>query len=103
LEQDARPEKITPEYIEGLFRKIGLAEVELQNYTLTDPVKKKYKAVVRGTNVFAVLRAKRAAGTEALVFNAPFFPKHVAGRKNLASIALMLALAEYFQSKSKQS
>lgn len=100
LEKDDKSETgVSAEYLQQLFLKIGLSEVELQNYTFIDPVTKNETDALRGTNVFAVLRAKRAAGTESLVFNAPYFPRHISSRKNLASIALMLALAEYFQSK----
>jgi len=98
MDQDAKEEKISPQYMQNLLRKMGLAEVELQNFTLMDPVTKKPGDEVRGTNVFAILRAKRSSGTESVVFNAPFFPRNGSTKKNLAAIALMLAVAEYFQS-----
>jgi len=97
--QDATEEKVTPEFIYTLMKSAGMAEVELQNFTVMDPVTKRLEDAVHGKNVYAVHRAKRAAGTEALVFNTPFFSKHGSNRKNFAAIALMLALAEYFKSK----
>ena len=85
---------------EAFFHRIGLVETEIQNYTISDLISKKKEDEGTGTNVFAVMRAKRAAGTESLVFNAPYFPKHrIDSRKNLAAIGIMFALAEYFQSE----
>lgn len=84
---------------EAFFHRLGLVETELQNYTISDLITKKPQDAGTGTNVFAVLRAKRAAGTESIVFNAPYFPKNkLDSRKNLAAIGIMFALAEYFQS-----
>ena len=45
--------------------------------------------------MYGVLRAGRSQGTEAIVLSAPLLPN---GR-NHHGIAVMLALAEYFQSK----
>jgi glycosylphosphatidylinositol transamidase len=96
--QDATEEKVTPDFIYTLLRDVGLAEVEIQNFTLIDPVTKRAGDSLKGKNVYAIHRAKRAAGTEALVFNVPFFSRNGANRRNFAAIALMLSLAEYFQS-----
>lgn len=48
---------------------------------------------VRGQNVYAILRAPRAAGTEAVVLSAPFRADH---DSTLAGIGLMLGLAKAF-------
>lgn len=92
--------RIPPHEFQAFFKRLGLAETEIQNYTISDLISKRKQDEGVGTNVFAVFRAKRAAGTESIVFNAPYFPrnKHDA-RKNLAAIGIMFALAEYFQSK----
>ena len=96
LTKDASQDPVTVNHIATLFKSFGLQEVELQNYTVRDPVTKEIDQP--GTNVYAILRSKRSAGTESLVFNTPFFPNNGPGRKNLAGIAVMLSLAEYFQS-----
>lgn len=92
--------RIPPHEFQQFFKRLGLAETEVQNYTISDLISKRKQDEGVGTNVFAVLRAKRAAGTESLVFNAPYFPRNRQDtRKNLAAIGIMFALAEYFQSK----
>ncbi|ODM95549.1 Glycosylphosphatidylinositol anchor attachment 1 protein [Orchesella cincta] len=90
--------KIPPQEFEAFFHRLGLVETELQNYTISDLISKKKQDEGTGTNVFAVLRAKRAAGTESIVFNAPYFPKNrQSTRRNLAGIGIMFALADYFR------
>ena len=52
-------------------------------------------AIVSGRNVYGILRAGRSLGTESIILTAPLLDK---GR-NHHGIAVMLALAEYFQSQ----
>ncbi|NWU70604.1 GPAA1 protein, partial [Pterocles burchelli] len=49
--------------------------------------------MVRGTNVYGILRAPRAASTEALVLTAPC----TEGPRNNQAVGLLLALAAYFR------
>ena len=48
-----------------------------------------------GRNVYGILRAGRSLGTEAIILSAPLLE----GGRNRHGIAVMLGLAEYFQSK----
>ena len=88
--------QLSPADFTQLFKRIGFQEVEEQNFTVLDPVS---SAETPGSNIYAILRAKRAAGTESLIFNVPYFPKNSKQRKNTAGVALMLAVAEYFASE----
>jgi len=95
---------LTPSDIIAMFHRIGLMETELQNFTMVHPVMSHshdVSGIITGVNAFAVLRAKRAAGTESLILNTPYFSRNgKLGRRNIAGIATMLAIAEYFQGKS---
>lgn len=51
--------------------------------------------MVRGTNVYGILRAPRAPRTEALVLSAPCSE----GNNNNQAVGLLLGLAQYFRSK----
>lgn len=51
--------------------------------------------MVKGTNVYGILRAPRAPRTEALVLSAPCSP----GDDNNQAVGLLLGLAHYFRSK----
>lgn len=52
--------------------------------------------MVKGTNVYGILRAPRAPRTEALVLSAPCSP----GDKDNQAVGLLLGLAQYFRSES---
>lgn len=52
--------------------------------------------MVKGTNVYGILRAPRAASTEALVLTVPCSE----GPHNNQAVGLMLALASYFRGRS---
>ncbi len=56
------------------------------------------KQVFHGKNVYGILRAPRAPGTEAVVLAAPFRPPDTEDRA-YAGIALMLGLAKAFRSE----
>lgn len=49
--------------------------------------------MVKGTNVYGILRAPRAASTESLVLSVPCSE----GQQNNQAVGLMLALASYFR------
>ena len=51
--------------------------------------------MVKGTNVYGILRAPRAPRTEALVLSAPCTP----GDHNNQAVGLLLGLAQYFRSE----
>ncbi|KAJ8272604.1 hypothetical protein GJAV_G00091200 [Gymnothorax javanicus] len=70
-------------------------EVFTQSFSRTlpfpDEIKERY--MVRGTNVYGILRAPRAPRTEALVLSAPCSP----GNNNNQAVGLLLGLAQYFR------
>ncbi|KAG7330525.1 hypothetical protein KOW79_006747 [Hemibagrus wyckioides] len=72
-------------------------EVFTQSFTRTLPFpdENKERFMVRGTNVYGILRAPRAPRTEALVFSAPCSP----GNNNNQAVGLLLGLAQYFRSQ----
>ncbi|CAG7786215.1 unnamed protein product [Allacma fusca] len=94
--KEERNGHLIPEDFVEAFQNIGLQEIEEQNFTLYDPIT---KVPTRGTNVFAILRAKRSAGTESVIFNVPYFPGNSKWRKNTPAVALIVALAEYFSNQ----
>ncbi|KAM8838895.1 glycosylphosphatidylinositol anchor attachment 1 protein [Synchiropus picturatus] len=61
--------------------------------TLPFPDESKERYMVKGTNVYGILRAPRAPRTEALVLSAPCSP----GESNNQAVGLLLALAHYFR------
>uniref|UniRef100_A0A665W000 GPI-anchor transamidase component GPAA1 n=1 Tax=Echeneis naucrates TaxID=173247 RepID=A0A665W000_ECHNA len=63
--------------------------------TLPFPDENKERYMVRGTNVYGILRAPRAPRTEALVLSAPCSP----GDNNNQAVGLLLGLAEYFRNQ----
>lgn len=54
------------------------------------------RQMVKGTNVYGILRAPRAASTESLVLSVPCSE----GPHNNQAVGLMLALASYFRGKA---
>ncbi|KAF3858184.1 hypothetical protein F7725_011385 [Dissostichus mawsoni] len=63
--------------------------------TLPFPDENKERYMVKGTNVYGILRAPRASRTEALVLSAPCTP----GDNNNQAVGLLLGLAQYFRSQ----
>lgn len=84
-------------WLRSQFTQLGL-EVYLHNFTLHYPFGNRY--TVDGYNIYAVLRAPRAASTEALVLCAPFRSALGVHPTTSPGIALMLALAKFFKRKS---
>ncbi|XP_054888601.1 glycosylphosphatidylinositol anchor attachment 1 protein-like isoform X2 [Poeciliopsis prolifica] len=72
-------------------------EVFTQSFsrTLPFPDENKERYIVKGTNVYGILRAPRAPRTEALVLSAPCSP----GENNNQAVGLLLGLAHYFRSQ----
>ncbi|KAJ8377987.1 hypothetical protein AAFF_G00249240 [Aldrovandia affinis] len=70
-------------------------EVFTQSFsrTLPFPDENKERYMVRGTNVYGILRAPRGPRTEALVLSAPCSP----GNSNNQAVGLLLGLAQYFR------
>uniref|UniRef100_H3CSX6 GPI-anchor transamidase component GPAA1 n=1 Tax=Tetraodon nigroviridis TaxID=99883 RepID=H3CSX6_TETNG len=63
--------------------------------TLPFPDENKERYMVKGTNVYGILRAPRAPRTEALVLSAPCSP----GDQNNQAVGLLLGLAQYFRNQ----
>ncbi|KAH9499744.1 Glycosylphosphatidylinositol anchor attachment 1 protein [Bulinus truncatus] len=81
------------------FKKMGL-ETYTQNFSVIYPFRSISKKVVSGENVYSILRARRAASTEAVVLSVPLRP--LANKAKTAAgggVALALALAEEFKQK----
>uniref|UniRef100_A0A673K4V3 GPI-anchor transamidase component GPAA1 n=1 Tax=Sinocyclocheilus rhinocerous TaxID=307959 RepID=A0A673K4V3_9TELE len=72
-------------------------EVFTQSFSrkLPFPDENKERYMVRGTNVYGILRAPRAPRTEALVITAPCSP----GNSDNQAVGLLLALAQYFRNQ----
>ncbi|NXK01469.1 GPAA1 protein, partial [Corythaixoides concolor] len=81
-------------WLEKTMWKLGL-EVHRQPFarTLPFPDEARERYMVKGTNVYGILRAPRAASTEALVLSVPCSEGH----HNNQAVGLMLALASYFR------
>nr|XP_033790957.1 glycosylphosphatidylinositol anchor attachment 1 protein isoform X1 [Geotrypetes seraphini] len=81
-------------WLEKTMRTLGL-EVYTQSFTRTlpfpDETTERY--MVKGTNVYGILRAPRAASTESLVLSVPCSE----GDHNNQALGLALALASYFR------
>ncbi|XP_053571948.1 glycosylphosphatidylinositol anchor attachment 1 protein [Bombina bombina] len=81
-------------WLERTMRSVGL-EVYTQSFsrTLPFPDESTERYMVKGTNVYGILRAPRAASTESLVLSVPCSE----GQNNNQAVGLLLALASYFR------
>ncbi|NXE57059.1 GPAA1 protein, partial [Casuarius casuarius] len=81
-------------WLEKTMWNLGL-EVYKQPFsrTLPFPDETRERYMVKGTNVYGILRAPRAASTESLVLSVPCSE----GQHNHQAVGLMLALASYFR------
>ena len=95
-------------YLERKFAELGLDSYS-QNFSVSHPFmeadlieRQRISRVVRGTNVYGILRAPRIAGTEAVVLMVPYRSgKAAQARGNTHyGIGLMLSLAKFFRSKT---
>ncbi|XP_005108658.1 glycosylphosphatidylinositol anchor attachment 1 protein [Aplysia californica] len=96
-----KDQKVAPQsWIFEKFRALGL-DTYRHNFSVIYPFKSISKKVVQGENVFAILRARRAASTEALVLSVPLRPlANKAKPQTGGGIALALALASEFKQKA---
>ncbi|XP_064410060.1 glycosylphosphatidylinositol anchor attachment 1 protein isoform X1 [Latimeria chalumnae] len=85
---------VPADWLEKTMKKMGL-EVYSQTFsrTLPFPDELRERYMVKGTNVYGILRAPRAASTESIVLSVPCSE----GQKNNQAVGLMLALASYFR------
>ncbi|XP_068091103.1 glycosylphosphatidylinositol anchor attachment 1 protein [Hyperolius riggenbachi] len=81
-------------WLERTMRGIGL-EVYSQSFirNLPFPDESTERYMVKGTNVYGILRAPRAASTESLVLSVPCSE----GQNNHQAVGLLLSLASYFR------
>ncbi|XP_072007177.1 glycosylphosphatidylinositol anchor attachment 1 protein [Engystomops pustulosus] len=81
-------------WLERTMRGIGL-EVYTQSFVrnLPFPDESTERYMVKGTNVYGILRAPRAASTESLVLSVPCSE----GNNNNQAVGLLLSLASYFR------
>ncbi|XP_058035054.1 glycosylphosphatidylinositol anchor attachment 1 protein [Ahaetulla prasina] len=82
-------------WLEKSLRALGL-EVHAQSFsrTLPFPDEARERYTVKGTNVYGILRAPRAASTESLVLSVPCSDGQP---RNSQAVGLMLALAAHFR------
>lgn len=71
----------------------GLAAA-VQNFTVRDPFSSEGKPLMKGTNVYATVRAFRSAGTEGIVVVIP------RNSKNIPALAVGTALASFLRGNS---
>lgn len=91
------PENEIPvEYLRTKFTDFGLEFYEHQ-FQLNYPFGEREQH--RGRNVYAILRAPRAASTEALVISTPYRSSMNVHGSTLPSVAIMLSLAKFFIAK----
>lgn len=83
-------------YLRSKFTEYGLYFYE-HPFQLNYPFGQRTK--YQGENVYAILRAPRAASTEALVISTPFRTLQSSHGSTLPSVALMLSLAKFFATK----
>ncbi|KAK3581097.1 hypothetical protein CHS0354_033886 [Potamilus streckersoni] len=88
--------KLPRDWLYRQFRMIGL-DTYMQNYSIKYPLHITRGQTVPGQNVYAILRARRTASTEAIVMSTPFRPKSSDLTKTTGSIVLMLGLARHFR------
>ncbi|XP_038046352.1 glycosylphosphatidylinositol anchor attachment 1 protein-like [Patiria miniata] len=95
-------------YMETKFTQLGL-DTYTQNFSVKHPFletevigKRRVPKTIQGTNVYAILRAPRIAGTEAIVLMVPYRSGKKAQERGDThfGIGLMLSLAKFFQTKT---
>ncbi|KAK7483076.1 hypothetical protein BaRGS_00025739 [Batillaria attramentaria] len=93
-------ERVPKDWIFQQFQDLGL-DTYRQNFTLKYPFRMSTYAkelqLFRGENIYAILRARRAASTEALVMAAPLRSASNSKGRTDGGIALMLGLADQFR------
>ncbi|XP_067142651.1 glycosylphosphatidylinositol anchor attachment 1 protein [Centruroides vittatus] len=95
LQEEAKTHSSLPyAWLQGQFRQLGL-DVYTHNFTLHYPFGTRPNYT--GKNLYAILRAPRAASTEAVVFSTPYRAYDSIHLTTLPGIALMISLAKFFQ------
>ncbi|XP_033754624.1 glycosylphosphatidylinositol anchor attachment 1 protein-like [Pecten maximus] len=97
LKKDAR--KVPREWVYDQLRSLGL-DTYIQNYSIRYPLGITKDKTVPGQNVYAILRAPRAASNEALVMSSPLRAKESDLTSTTGGIAVMLAMARFFRQKT---
>ncbi|XP_054724344.1 glycosylphosphatidylinositol anchor attachment 1 protein-like [Uloborus diversus] len=93
-ESSSRPSALPSAWIQGQFRQIGL-DVYEHNFSVQYPFGA--KSIFNGKNIYAILRAPKAASTEAIIISTPYRDLSSVHDNSLPSIALMIALAQTFR------
>ncbi|KAL3206998.1 hypothetical protein MRX96_010330 [Rhipicephalus microplus] len=97
LKEEAKSHASLPlPWLLAQFRQLGL-DVYRHNFSLHYPLGS--KPTHSGENVYAILRAPRGAGTEAVVLSSPYRMEDNLHGSTLPGIALMVALAKYFRAQ----
>lgn len=98
LKEEMKKDKqqVPKDWIFRQFQDLGL-DTYRQNFTINYPFKMAIKDPILGENIFAILRARRAASTEALVMMSPLRSQSSKRVRTHGGIALMLGLAEQFR------
>ncbi|MCL4131688.1 UNVERIFIED_CONTAM: hypothetical protein GTU68_055066 [Idotea baltica] len=91
-EAEKYPNGVPYAWLLAQFTQIGL-DTHSHNFTLEYPMGNK---VFKGRNIYGILRAVRGSSTESLVVSAPYRPPSSLHQGTSASIALMIALAQFF-------
>ncbi|XP_013418451.1 glycosylphosphatidylinositol anchor attachment 1 protein isoform X1 [Lingula anatina] len=86
-------------WIYNQFMDLGL-DVYIHNFTFRYPLKIFGEKQIPGQNVYAIMRASRAASTEALVLTIPFRTVTTVMDKTHGGLALMLTMANHFRKSS---
>ncbi|XP_063870072.1 glycosylphosphatidylinositol anchor attachment 1 protein-like [Scylla paramamosain] len=92
-EAESHPSSMPHSWLVGQFTQLGL-DTFTHSFTLQYPMGRGKNFT--GRNVYAILRASRGSGTEALVVTAPYRPPAALLPGTAPSIALMLAMAKFF-------
>ena len=97
LQSQSHGDRLPAAWLTKQFQAFGL-EVYEQNFTLFYPFGR--KSQFGGKNLYAILRAPRAASTEAIVLSSPYRTEQHPLGSSLPGVALMLSLSQYFATKN---
>jgi len=86
------------QWLEEKLISLGL-EVHTHGYKFTYPMNLLNNQTATGKNIYAVLRAPRAASTESMVLTTPLRPVESGLTGTAGSVSLMLSLAKHMKSK----
>ncbi|KAK6185193.1 hypothetical protein SNE40_007481 [Patella caerulea] len=92
--------KVPKDWIFRKFQDLGL-DTYYHNFSLNYPFGMPKDKSIPGQNIYAILRAKRAASTEAVVMSVPLrLPSVTSDEQTSGGIAVMLALAKHFRKQT---